>query len=168
MWMELHQLNKQNKIIQYNLIVWLKWGSSLNGTTIRLREIYKVLCRAHIETFYFFLKSNAGFGVNISRSDAIRMMSAVKMIKMAIVIWQKKILHFQYFLLDCQIWAERSPLCKTKMILQIKLGLTVTWSASLYHTHFFGYYCLFTLFINYYRTFSEETHMLSKTASIIE
>lgn len=90
MWMELHQPNKQNKIIQYNLIVWLKWGSSLNGTTIRLREIYKVSCRAHIETFYFFLRSNAGFKVNISRSDAIRMMSAVKMIKMAIMIWQKK------------------------------------------------------------------------------
>lgn len=79
MWMELHQLNKQNKIIQYNLIVWLKWGSSLNGTTIRLRDIYKVSCQAHIETFYFFLRSNAGFRVNISRSDAIRMMSAVKM-----------------------------------------------------------------------------------------
>lgn len=158
MWMELHQPNKQNKKIQYNLIV-----SSLNGTTIRLREIYKVSCRAH-----FFLRSNAGFKVNISRSDAIRMMSAVKILKMAIMIWQKKILHFQCFLLDCQIWAERSPLCKTKRILQIKLGLTVTWSASLYHTHFFGCYCLFTLFINYYRAFSEETRMLSKTASIIE
>lgn len=76
MWMELHQPNKQNKKIQYNLIVWLKWGSSLNGTTIRLREIYKVSCRAH-----FFLRSNAGFKVNISRSDAIRMMSAVKILK---------------------------------------------------------------------------------------
>lgn len=81
MWMELHQPNKQNKKIQYNLIVWLKWGSSLNGTTIRLREIYKVSCRAH-----FFLRSNAGFKVNISRSDAIRMMSAVKILKMAIMI----------------------------------------------------------------------------------
>lgn len=81
MWMELHQPNKQNKIIQYNLIVWLKWGSSLNGTTIRLREIYKVSCRAH-----FFLRSNAGFKVNISRSDAIRMMSAVKIFKMVIMI----------------------------------------------------------------------------------
>lgn len=157
MWMELHQLNKQNKIIQYNLIVWLKWGSSLNGTTIRLREIYKVSCRVH-RPFYFFLRSNAGFRVNISRSDAIRMMSGVKMKRWKWPLWsdRKKILHFQCFLLDCQIWAEQSLLCKMKIILQMKLGVTVTWSASLYHTHFFGCYCLFTLFINYYCAFSED------------